>query len=271
MIEKNHFNNQDHNFDIREYQLSFFDNLEFKVIENNFFRDFFNFKKKYLRRIWQIKNYITFKKNNYFVIKNPNNRFNILLFYLFRNKYYIGGWNSINHSTSSIRDEFNKLNISKETKRLYINTNLVDEIKNTNSIPICIRRGDYAKFGISSNLDFFYKAIDFFNNKFSKNNFFIFSDDIDWCKNNFNQINNVHFVNTNKKTPLEDLLLISYCKNAIISKSTFNLLGCYLNNNPNKIIIAERNWDINYKICFQTILLTEDLWVMREYKNILKL
>ena len=266
-LEKNHFSNQNHSFDKRDYQLLFFDNLKFELIQTNFFKDFFKFRKNSLRRIWQLKKFVGLNNDNYFVIKNNENKFIIFLSNLFEKKYYIGGWNSINHSIYNIRSEFKNLSISKETKKLYINTHWVEKIKSTNSIAICVRRSDYAKFGISSNLEYFNTAINFFNNKFTNNNFFVFSDDIDWCKNNFKQINNIHFIDTNKDVPLEDLLLISYCKHAIISKSTFNVLGCYINDNPEKIIITEANWDINFKIGFKTLLLTNNLRVMREEKN----
>tara|TARA_B110000483_G_C18165478_1_gene531099 strand:- start:240 stop:1139 length:900 start_codon:yes stop_codon:yes gene_type:complete len=266
-LETNHFKNQLHSFDKREYQLSFFDNLEFKIVDSEFFQDFFNFRKKSLRRIWQIKNYIFFNKDNYFIIKDDTNKFIVFLSYLFKKKYYIGGWNSKHYSIINVRNEFKKLNISKETKNNYINTRWIDKIKNTNSVAICVRRSDYAKFGMSSNLDYFNKAISFFNKKFSNNNFFIFSDDIKWCKNNFKQTNNKYFIDTNQDVPLEDLLLISYCKHAIISKSTFNLLACYINENPKKIIITDKNWNIDFKIDFQTLLVNKYFRVMSEQKK----
>ena len=266
-LEKNHFNNQNHSFDKREYQLFFFDNLKFELIETNFFHDFFKFKSKRLRRIWQIKNFITFNRDNYFVIKNNTNMFINFFSNFFKKKYYIGGWNYIDHSIPNIRSEFKHLNISQEARKLYINTHWIDKIKNSNSIAICVRRSDYVRYEMSSNLEYFYKAIEYFNNRFSNNSFFVFSDDIDWCIKNFNQINNIYFIDTNKDVPLEDLLLISYCKHAIISKSTFNILGCYINENPDKIIITEVDWDINFKNSFKTLHLTSNFRVMYEDKN----
>tara|TARA_B100001093_G_C26654547_1_gene939042 strand:- start:143 stop:1039 length:897 start_codon:yes stop_codon:yes gene_type:complete len=265
-LEKNHFSEQNHHFDKRECQLLFFDNLKFEFVETDFFKSFFKFKNNKLRRIWQIKNYITFNKDNYFVIKNDKNKFIKFLSFFFKKKYYVGGWNHINYSIHSVRKEFKRLNINKETKNLYTNTHWIEKIKNTNSIALCVRRGDYARFGMSSSLEYFDNAVDFFNNKFSNNNFFIFSDDIDWCLKNFHHINNVHFINTNNNVPLEDLMLISYCKHAIISNSTFNLLGCYINENPNKIIITESNFKINPTKDFKTLLLNNNFKVMCEEK-----
>ena len=263
-LEKNHFNNQNHSFDKREYQLSFFDNLKFELIETKFFCDYFKFKSNSLRRLWQIKNFITFNKDNYFVIKNDTNKFINFLSNFSKKKYYVGGWNYVDHSIVNLRNEFKRLNISTEARKLYINTHWIDKIKNSNSIAICVRRSDYARYGMSSNLEYFRKAIEFFNNRFSNNSFFVFSDDIDWCLKNFNQLNNIYFIDTNKDVPLEDLLLISYCKHAIISKSTFNILGCYINENPDKIIVTEVDWDISYRNSFKTLFLTNYFRVMCE-------
>lgn len=267
MLENYHYEKQNHNFDIRKYQLSIFDNLKFDLIENNFFDNFFKFKKNSLRRIWQFKNYITFNDNNFFIIKNDSNKFIIFLSKFFKNKYYIGGWNNQNGLALHIRNEFNKLNVNSNVKKFFINTKWVEKIEKSNSIAICVRRSDYVKIGASSNLKYFDNAINFFNKKFSNNEYFVFSDDILWCKKNLSHIKNINFIDTNVDVPYEDLLLISRCKHAVISKSTFNVLGCYINDNPNKMIITERDWDINFNIGFKTLLLFKNLRVMCENLN----
>lgn len=70
--------------------------------------------------------------------------------------------------------------------------------------------------------------------------YFIFSDDINWCKNNFDFIPNKIFIENN--TDIIDLYLMSKCKNNIIANSTFSWWGAWLNTNINKQIISPNIW-----------------------------
>ena len=67
----------------------------------------------------------------------------------------------------------------------------------------------------------------------------IFSDDIEWCKNNLN-FNNMVLVEGN--SDVEDLWLMSLCKNNIIVNSSFSWWGAYLNKNVDKVVIAPSKW-----------------------------
>lgn len=68
---------------------------------------------------------------------------------------------------------------------------------------------------------------------------FVFSDDIDWCKQNL-IIDNVVFITGNPD--YVDLMLMSGMHHNIISNSTFSWFGAYLNDNPHKVIVAPRTW-----------------------------
>lgn len=68
--------------------------------------------------------------------------------------------------------------------------------------------------------------------------FFIFSNDIEWCKKNI-QLPHSYYVNCNKgKDSWQDMFLMSKCKHNIIANSTFSWWGAYLNENPQKIVIS---------------------------------
>ena len=70
--------------------------------------------------------------------------------------------------------------------------------------------------------------------------FLVFSDDMDWCKNNFKGDNFI-FCEKNDVDIL-DIFRMSLCKHNIISNSSFSWWGAWLNNNPTKIVVAPRNW-----------------------------
>lgn len=129
------------------------------------------------------------------------------------------------------------------------------EIQNTidshNSISLHIRRGDY--LNSNSNLkvldiSYYQKAIQFISNKIENPCFFIFSDDINWVKENLDLKFNHIFVdwNTNQDSYI-DMQLMSLCKHNIIANSSFSWWGAWLNNNPNKFVIAPSTWYKNDK------------------------
>jgi hypothetical protein len=69
--------------------------------------------------------------------------------------------------------------------------------------------------------------------------FLVFSDDIQWCKENFKG-DNFHFIEGEKD--YVDLYLMSLCNNNIIANSSFSWWGAWLNNTPNKKVIAPKQW-----------------------------
>ncbi len=129
------------------------------------------------------------------------------------------------------------------------------EVENTikqtqNSTSIHIRRGDYItnnkynKHHGVCDLNYYKKAIDYIKQNTQSHLFFIFSDDIDWVKNNLN-IDNVIYVSNIKIKDYEELYLMSLCKNNIIANSTFSWWAAYLNKNQNKIVILPKQWTTN--------------------------
>ena len=78
---------------------------------------------------------------------------------------------------------------------------------------------------------------------FPDEEFIVFSDDIDWCKKQpmFKDCLFAH------GTELEDLNQMASCKSNIIANSSFSWWAAFLNKNPDKIVIAPKQWfaDIN--------------------------
>lgn len=124
---------------------------------------------------------------------------------------------------------------------------LANEMKNSNSVSIHIRRGDFLKFperyGNICDLKYYKKAINYINNRIDNPIYYIFSNDIDWVKNNIN-CDNARYINiSDRYDDWYDMYLMSNCKNNIIANSSFSWWAAYLNKNRNKIIIAPNKWD----------------------------
>ena len=141
----------------------------------------------------------------------------------------------------------------------YIKNKWGDILKLNKKISIHIRRGDYLLPQYSQhhpiqNMDYYQEAMNNFDND---SNFLIFSDDIEWAKNHFKG-DNMHFITQNKiegndvRDTLNiskgghpdyiELYLMSLCDNNIIANSSFSWWGAWLNNNPNKKVIAPKKW-----------------------------
>lgn len=124
------------------------------------------------------------------------------------------------------------------------------KIQSTNSVALHVRRGDYvsnketsAFHGVCSTA-YYQDAIAYLARKRSDLYFFIFSDDISWVKENL-VINEfpVDYVEHNTNLAHEDLRLMYFCKNNIIANSSFSWWGAWLNNHPDKIVIAPEKWN----------------------------
>ena len=125
------------------------------------------------------------------------------------------------------------------------NQKIRDLIVDSNSVSIHVRRGDYLLCPILGNLVplFFYKkAIEHIKEKVINPKYFVFSDDIQWCKKNLNLLD-AQFINWNSgETSFRDMQLMSQCKHNIIANSSFSWWGAYLNMNTEKIVISPDRW-----------------------------
>ncbi|WP_443938129.1 alpha-1,2-fucosyltransferase [Pedobacter sp. MW01-1-1] len=126
--------------------------------------------------------------------------------------------------------------------------NLANLIKTaSNSVSLHIRRGDYLKPNLTDihgvlNITYYKNAINYINQKIENPIFYIFSDDIEWCKQNFNFLQfEQHFISHTCAAWL-DMYLMSICKHNIIANSSFSWWGALLNTYPDKIVIAPKNW-----------------------------
>lgn len=128
--------------------------------------------------------------------------------------------------------------------------NLAEKIKNDNSVSIHVRRTDYLEndandwFGGICTEEYYRRAIDFIKNNNSDVNLIFFSDDIKWVKDNY-VYENATYIDAEMFETYQDwydMYLMSLCKHNIIANSTFSWWGAWLNQNPDKIVIAPQKW-----------------------------
>ena len=107
-------------------------------------------------------------------------------------------------------------------------------------VSIHVRRGDYTLYPNHHPVcsDFYYQSS---IGKFDSENhiFLVFSDDIEWCKENFVGDN---FIFSDTNNPYLDLAIMSLCDHHIIANSSFSWWGAWLNTSENKRVIAPSRW-----------------------------
>lgn len=165
-------------------------------------------------------------------------------------KLYWGYWQNQRYFTAiekQIRADFQFKNELSATNQKFL-----QHINQTNSVSVHIRRGDYIghqSLGGICDLNYYKQALNSITAKTDNPTFFIFSDDVEWCKANLpSQTNNI-FVEGNKGSrSYIDMQLMSNCKHNIIANSSFSWWAAWLNANQKKIVIAPAKWtnDKNY-------------------------
>ena len=102
-------------------------------------------------------------------------------------------------------------------------------------VSIHFRRGDYLQFSsLNLSINYYTEAIQYIANKYNTYNikFLVFSNDIEWCKNNIDG----DCVFIENLTRYQDMCLMSLCDCNIIANSSFSWWGAYLNRNPKDIV-----------------------------------
>lgn len=160
---------------------------------------------------------------------------------------------------------------------------VLKSIRKDNSVAVHVRRGDYTNrediFGVCS-VEYYQKAIEKMNSLVNTAKYYIFSDDIEWCRANLNinVKNELIFVSDedkktlgygidgrisiNANSGLEELLLMRNCKHNIIANSSYSWWGAYLNEN-NNIVVAPKPWFNKSGLVPENIVLKEWITVDR--------
>ena len=160
--------------------------------------------------------------------------------------YYHGYWinaNYLKEIRKLILDELKFPPIEDD-----YNKELAEKISRPNSVIIHVRCGDYVSMGWvkKEHYKFYENSVAEIKKRVYLPEFFIFSDDPDWCSQNLKVLglgknDNITFVDGNLgKNAFRDCQLMSMCRHMIFLNSTFSYLAALLNQNKNKIVFQLR-------------------------------
>lgn len=201
-------------------------------------------KENIFRIFFRIEEFFRSSKSKKIII-NHNLDFNRELFTVNDNSYVSGVWTNSNYFTE-IKDIILK-EITPHFTLSKVAEKILSDIKNTNSVSIHIRRGDYLKYTHKFILltdDYYEEAIELLKKKENDLTFFVFSDDINYVKENYGRLfgEKIIYVSDQGIKDCEELWLMSRCRHNIIANSTFSWWGAWLNQNTNKIVIAPKQY-----------------------------
>lgn len=146
----------------------------------------------------------------------------------------------------------------KEIEDFYISLN-----NNMKIVSVHVRRNDYLKFTDVYHIlgkEYYFNAMKMFPRDYT---FLIFSDDIEWCKQNLHG-ENIVFSEGNSDE--KDLFMMARCDHHIMANSTFSWWASYIDKKDCKII-APYNWFIKGSIDHDFFDLFPYYWDIRVVKD----
>ena len=229
------------------FQYNFAKYLNNKYPNEKIILDTSYFKKDSIHGGYMLGNPI-FKVNNH-VAKKIKKIVNDEEFNAFKNTnknvFFEGYWQNLDFFDNQYvqRDELFSEEINENNKKWLsiINSSI-------NSVSIHIRCGDYNNHFLMGNIatkSYFNHAINEVLKDIKEPEFFVFSDDLEWAKNNLDyKGKTVHFVTGNEKPEDNkwDIFLMSHCKYNILSNSSFSWWSHYFNEHEGKKAITPEYW-----------------------------
>jgi hypothetical protein len=183
--------------------------------------------------------------NNWSVYREPHHNFEPSVLDLPDRSYLIGYWQTEQYFMdirATLLNEF-----AFKTKPAGHNQELLERITSTRSVSLHVRRGDYVsnkhakKFHGTKDQAYYNAALRPILLRVKQPTLFVFSDDTTWCEQNLKFEQPTVFV-TGNRYGFEDMRLMQHCQHNVIANSSFSWWAAWLNQNPEKIVVAPQQW-----------------------------
>ena len=171
-------------------------------------------------------------KRNVFIPDFLNCPDDVYLKGLWFNENYFPGMREILQRELTLKDPLHENSADWEKKILSAK----------NPVALHVRHGDLLKWELRANVfprEYYYICVNELKKFYSEITLFIFSDDIDWVKDNLKFDVPAEYVE-NCEIDEEEFYLMSICKHNILCGSSFSWWAAWLNKNPDKKILINR-------------------------------
>lgn len=194
------------------------------------------------RKILKRKELSFLRGENYYL--EDDLAFNADVFSLPSNCYLEGYWQSESYFKDI--EKIIRANFVFRKPLLGQNAEIADKIRISNSVSLHVRRGDYManhSIHFPCTVDYYNQAMRYIDSHLSNPVYFLFSDDIEWARENLLFNSHYYFINNNVGSDsYNDMHLMSLCDHHIIANSSFSWWGAWLNSCKDKMVIAPRRW-----------------------------
>lgn len=129
------------------------------------------------------------------------------------------------------------------------NKALAQQLQAENSVIMHVRRGDYVgkkRYEGTCAPAYYQQAFNEAKRLLGEVRLFVFSNDIPWCRQHLPEMlgsDNITFVDHNVGSDsYRDMQLMTYARFLILANSSFSWWGAFLNNHPDKLVVAPSVW-----------------------------
>lgn len=148
----------------------------------------------------------------------------------------------------------------------YANKTILDKITSAQAggieaVSVHVRRGDYITNPITNvhhgilPLEYYQSAMSVIEKRYARVVYYVFSDDLPWCRDNLRFNSEAIFVDVNVGEPgWKDMRLMSACRHHILANSSFSWWGAWLNQNKEKVVVAPQEWLSDTKLVHKNLL-----------------
>lgn len=197
--------------------------------------------------ISRLRRKIAGRKSSYILEVDGHIDLNLNNLNKFDEYYFRGLWQNYHYAENN-SDQIRKSLIFRDSTLAHQWNNFSKGLNKP--VALHVRRGDYISnpkykelLGDVCNIDYYKRAISYLkDNTNYKFDIVIFSDDVNWVKENFLFLKEYNVRYSIDNLDYVDLYFMSKCYSNIIANSTFSWWGAWLNCNPNKCVIAPSLW-----------------------------
>ena len=183
-------------------------------------------------------------KNRHFIKESDFHFQPTLISEALADNFYEGWWQSPKYFEGI--EETLRIHFQFKHELLSSSQDIHNEIITTNSICLNVRRTDFLTVDNlnTTSKEYFMNAARKMADLVENPNFFIFSDDVDWCRKNLDLGYSQQVVDHSHKGYkfTNYMQLMTACKHYIIPNSSYAWWAIWLNTNQNKNVIAPKNW-----------------------------